>query len=212
MSHIVSVWSPSGGVGKTTLAILLAECLEMRGFKTSVFDFSEDKNAKFLSEKNKLKTKIVSSPKELDNDVEITIVDHQAYSEEDAGLEGVNPDLLIVPIRPVLTHVVNLSKFVNNKMIDTETLPVFNLCAFGRKENLKILNGYPKFFQIKNRGVYERMLNLQCSVFHSDADVWASVNQARKEMEEFADLVIYKLKNILPEDAERKQKVLKLTK
>lgn len=211
MSHIISIWSPSGGAGKTTLSILLAECLEKRGFKTCVYDLTSSKNAEFLSLKNKLKTKVVSSSKDLDNNTEITIVDHQGYTENDANIESADPELLIIPVKPNLLNLTNLSNFINNKETESDILPVFNMCDFSRKEHLKILNSYPHFYKIKNRGIYERMQNIQSSIFNPESDSWASINQARNDIEEFTDLVLYRIKNILPDDKEKSEKVLKLS-
>lgn len=194
MNHVISVWGPSGGCGKTLLSMLLADCLESKGIKTCVYDLSEYKNSMFLSAKGNFKTTVVSSAKDLPPDTQITIVDHQGYSEEDSCLESVKPSLLIIPVKPNLLQISDLSKFIKSKTTDVEILPVFNMCDFSRKENIKIINNYPDFSRVKNRGVFERMANTQCSIFNKEADSWASIALARKDIEEFTDKVLKHLK------------------
>ncbi|HCJ8466417.1 TPA: AAA family ATPase [Escherichia coli] len=200
---LISVWSPCGGAGKTTLSLLLAASLKSRGYKTALIDLTENNDANDLSQIGNLNFTVFNSETMSDkekkslNSMDFTIVDY------DIETEVMNDSaIVVVPVRPSVFNMKKLNDHMED-LSDFPVLPVFNLVESARKEHQNFYESKSDWATLKNRAIYERMIENGCTVFSDKAQDWASVKPAMNEVDLIVDLLLYKLEGKLPESKER---------
>lgn len=204
---LISVWSPCGGAGKTTLSLLLAAALKERGYKTAIIDLTDNNDANDLSKIGGLNFTVFNSETMNDkekkslNALDFTIVDY------DIETEVMNDSaIVVVPVRPSVFNMKKLNDHMES-LSEFPLLPVFNLVESSRKEHKNFYEAKSNWGTLKNRAIYERMIENGCTVFDDKAKDWASVKPAMNEVDLIVDLLLYKLENKLPESKERIEKL-----
>lgn len=204
----ISVWSPCGGSGKTTVSLLVAGALKARGFNVVLFDIANNLDALDIGSRNKLGFPVYSGEDEStieavkNSSVDFTIVDYDI----DVSISD-DSDLVIIPVRPSVLHMKKLNSS-SEEFSHLNCLPVFNLTDTSREEHKKIYSSKGDWPVLKNRSLYERMVAACTTVFSQEAESWAAVQPTRNEVDLLVDLVLYKLENKLPANKERMQKVM----
>jgi chromosome partitioning protein len=94
--HIISVWNPKGGQGKTTFAInLCALAAKERGMRALLVDTDHQGSAAAYAQNGKLPFEVVRELPSKRPDVDLVVIDHQA-----TDWELPKADLIVMPTRP----------------------------------------------------------------------------------------------------------------
>lgn len=204
----ISIWSPCGGAGKTTLSLLIAGALKARGFKVVVCDLAENQDALDVGSRNKLDFPVYSTDQETasllqNSDIDFLVMDYDVNVQLSS-----QTDLVVIPVRPSVLHMKKLNNQWEEEVAHLNCLPVFNLVDTSREEHKRIYSQNGDWPIIKNRAIYERMLENCTTIFSQDAEKWASSKPTRDEVNLLVDLMIYKLNGKLPENKESIQRVM----
>lgn len=176
--QIISVWNSKGGVGTTTLALLLAGAMKNKGYKVKVVDMTDESNAVDVAKVGNLPFSVSAeqSLSEKDNKYDFVIYD---VGSKNTPVE--ESDMVVVPIRPSTLDINTLAKSMST-LTEYNSFPVFNLCEMSRKEHQDIYGKYSAWPKLKNRAIYERMIRDGITIFNKEADSWASIRPAREEI------------------------------
>lgn len=205
---MISVWSPCGGSGRTTLALLLADSLKSKGFNVALVDLASNEDALAIANFGKLPFSVVDGGDmdEATNKKLITmdyiIMDYDIDADVDE-----NSDVIVMPLRPAVLHMKKLSESLAD-LPDIPKLPVFNFVETNREEHLNFLKNKAGWPILKNRSIYERMIEKSCTVYGKEASGWASLKPAVSDVDLLTDLVLHQLEGTIPSSKERCNKMM----
>ena len=96
--QVISVWSPKGGAGKTTLTLNLAGAYAAQGLKVLVIDLDPQQSAAWVHSRGALPFTVMSGIPSLPKsrpDADVVILDHPP-----GVLDVPTAPIVVMPIRP----------------------------------------------------------------------------------------------------------------
>lgn len=173
---LISVWSPKGGVGKSTIACNLASGYAAQGLNVLLCDTDEQQSLYELYTKGGVDWEAIVGIPEKKPNYDVVIIDH-APSHTTAPSGG----FVLLPMRPSR---IDYNSFVKSvSLLDGKRfLPIINAVDFRNKEEKEMALNMEKqgAFVIKRRSIYPRSFGLDKTVFGSGRLYGAP--EARKEM------------------------------
>mgnify|MGYP003673928482 FL=1 len=191
---IISIWSVKGGVGKTTLALHLAEALTRDNKRVLLFDSDDQKSALEVHSHSEEFT--FDAVGELPDDVtmyDYLIVDFPPTSK---ALNSVQRKLLkhshhiLSPLRASRLDLMSFKKIKTDFADDARFIPILSAydarIADQKSVRLEVAKNYPV---ISYLSVYSRALNACKSVFSTTMNNVSQSSKARNEMKKIVELV-----------------------
>lgn len=193
MAKLVSVWSPKGGTGKTTISLHLADCLSRDGCKVLVYDSDQQKSlTEVHSHSDEMGFEVsAKSPKSIEG-YDYVIVDFPPTVE---GLTREHKAILDKSdhiVSPVRASRLDLMSFKSvQKMIDKNKLiSVLNAYDKRVKDQVEVFNEIAKGFVILSyASIYSRSINACKTIFSSSINNLHGVSKARAEMLKLAEKI-----------------------
>lgn len=180
---LISVWSPKGGVGKSTIACNLASAYVAMGFSVLLCDTDEQQSLYKLYTRGGVGwDAVIGVPKDKPH-YDIVIIDH-APGHTKAPKGG----FVLLPIRPSRIDYDSFEKSVS--LLDGKRfLPIINAVDYRNKEEKEMALKMEKqgAFIIKRRSIYPRAFGLNKTVFESDRLYGAP--EARKEINKLIEAI-----------------------
>ena len=110
---VVTVWNYKGGVGKTTISLILSETASRQGLKVLAIDLDEQKNlseALKLSQSNFPSIKVSTSLKKeyATEDYDFYVIDTHPSKDETVQSAMQFADIVLIPVQPDYLSLVNL--------------------------------------------------------------------------------------------------------
>lgn len=194
---LISMWSPKGGAGRTTLALLLASSLKNKGYKVLVYDETKEEFAIKFADKGKSNIKVLKSGKKIpESDLpEFLILDMDALKFEEAkNLE--KSSVIVAPSLPSYSDMLYLNEEVIKAPNKSKFVFCFNKVLTKRKEHAAFYTdeSFKNWSSIKDRAIYERLNIEGYDLYSNSIDEWATIDKAREEINILADKVLDKLK------------------
>lgn len=187
---IISVWSPKGGVGKTTIAINITSALKAQGHEVLLCDLDPQESSVWVASHGRLCFEVINHLPVQKPKVNYVILDHPPGAEAEYAYP--NASVVIVPIRPsALDHAAAnaaIKKLPEDKML----IRVLNSVDIRRTEEQGVVAHFrakENAIIIKNRSIYPRSIGMGMSVFHPDLSTLYGIADARKEFGEMANTI-----------------------
>ena len=189
--QLVSVWSPKGGSGKTTLALHLAGAMVARGVSVLLVDLDPQWSAKLIGETGSLPFSILPGWPTSEPKVDVIVADYApGYSEA--------PEVgtVVVPMQPspldmnsamraleVLRRSEGLKVIRVLNMVDLREVEQRDLAAYclRQREVEKI---------VKRRSVYRRSLGAGHTVHSAEASALHGAREAKGEVDALLDVIL----------------------
>lgn len=193
MTKLISVWSPKGGTGKTTIGLHLADCLARDGYKVLVYDSDQQKSlTEVYTHAQEMCFEVsATSPKSVDG-YDYVIVDFPPTVE---GLTREHKAILDKSdhiVSPVRASRLDLMSFKSvQKMVDQDRLiSVLNAYDKRIKDQVEVFNEIAKGFVILSyASIYSRSINACKTIFSSSINNLHGVSKARAEMLKLAEKI-----------------------
>lgn len=207
---IISVWSPKGGVGKSTLSLSLAGGLMKRGFHVEVYDLDPQKSSIDVAAKGLLPFEVRDTATR-GKLPEIALFDHPP-GFDNTSLPPSQAKLIVVPLRPAYLDLGSLSRAMSAtpSMQNRGIIPVFNSWDPRRQEHVELAQAYPTWPCVSNRSVFERMIKHGVTLYDPMAANWYGAKESRIQLERVIDLMLYKLHGTVPKTQESREALAKV--
>lgn len=182
----VSVWANKGGVGKTTMSLMLAGAASKRGQKVALWDFDPMGSATWIAQFGQLEFDVVN--KEPVSGYDLVIADYPPNLQKVPFSE-----LVIVPFQPSALDIGATKRFIPTlHKKGKEVISVINLVKSNRKGPEEfILDEIKKgALVIKDRSIYQRATGAAITIFSSSLDRKYGVREARIEINRLLDRVL----------------------
>lgn len=204
---IISVWSPKGGSGKSTLSLALAGGLTQRGFHVEVYDLDPQKSSIDVASKGRLPFAVrdAASGGKLP---QIALFDHPPGFDQ-GSLPPSQAKLIVVPLRPAYLDLASLARAMP-AMQGREIVPVFNSWDPRRQEHTELAKRYPTWPCVSNRSVFERMIKHGITLYDQEALTWYGAKESCVQLERVIDLMLYKLHGTIPATQESREALAKV--
>lgn len=173
--YVIDVYSPKGGVGKTTTSAAIASCLSQQGYNVALVDLDEQRSAMDLFDSDKLGVSILSKMPRKGFD--FVVVDHHpSHKRKPTG------DLIIMPMRPSTPDIKACKRAARN--VAGKNIMLVVSIADLRRDNeklnwLEMRNNFNAQL-IKSRNIYGKANDAGLTVFQMGSKYGAS--EARKEI------------------------------
>lgn len=179
---VISVWSPKGGVGKSTVASNLASCYANSGQKVIVCDTDEQQSLYKLYTKGVVPWGAISGLPKEKPDADVVIIDHAPGHTK-------SPDgsFVLVPLRPSKIDFDSYEQSVR-LLMGKSYIPIINAVDFRNIEEKTFALNMEKqgAFIIRRRSIYPRAYGLDGTVFEAERKYGASA--ARQEIRRLQEL------------------------
>jgi chromosome partitioning protein len=159
--HVIDIYSPKGGVGKSTISANIASCLASMGHKTALVDLDEQQSALQVYDAEKIGVTTLASVPSQNAGFEYAVLDHHpSHKQKPKG------DIVIMPMRANLIDFTSLQRAAAN-VADKHIKLLVSMLDI-RQENQKMYwekirktGGY----QVRARNVYMRANDKGVTVF-----------------------------------------------
>lgn len=186
MTKLISVWSPKGGTGKTTISLHLADALQRLEKNVLVYDSDLQKSlTEVYKHSDELKFDVTdTSPKSIDG-YDYLIVDfppvvESLSSEQKAILQ--KSDHVVSPIRASRLDLMSF-KSVVSKIPKEKLISVLNSYDKRIKDQTEVKNEIAQdFITISYSSIYSRTINMCKTIFSESVKNLYAINKAKKEM------------------------------
>lgn len=176
---IVSVWSPKGGVGKTTITRNIAGMLSSEGKRVLICDADEQKSALDIHGiGNGCGFEVVEGiPAKVENRFDVILIDHAPGHQIPPAA-----NVVIVPLTPSMPDIKSFDR-AKTLLVGKKFFPVLNRVDHRRKaeRDLAVSMLASGVNEIRNRNIYPRAHAAGSTVFHMK-DTLSGVSAARAEI------------------------------
>jgi chromosome partitioning protein len=185
----IALWSPKGGVGKTTLAINLAAAAYYRNHRVMLSDMDPQESAVDVFRDKNLPYTVIKGQPSVAPMLDFMFLDYPPRN--DVELEG---DLIVIPFRASILDIRAVTKSIRYA-VHRPIVKCVNAVDIRRQdERLLALRMHSEgSLMIKNRSVYSRAIALGKSVF--DSDIYGAA-EARQEILRLFDHICARLEVI----------------
>lgn len=193
MTKLISVWSPKGGTGKTTLSLHLADALQKLENKVLVYDSDNQKSlTEVYNHSDDLNFDVVSSsPKSVDG-YDYLIVDFPPSvegltREHKAILE--KSDHVVSPVRASRLDLMSF-KSVKSQVTKGKLISVLNAYDKRIKDQVEVHDEIARdFVTISYSSIYSRTINMCKTIFSDSIKNLYGIKKAQKEIQYLVELV-----------------------
>lgn len=193
MTKLISVWSPKGGTGKTTLSLHLADALFRLGRKVLVYDSDNQKSlAEVYNHADDLGFDVVSSSPSSIDGYDYLIVDFPPSvdgltREHKAILE--KSDKVVSPVRASRLDLMSF-KSVKSQVPEEKLISVLNAYDKRIKDQVEVHDEIAAdFVKLSYSSIYSRTINMCKTIFSDDVSKLYGIKKAQKEMQMLVELV-----------------------
>ena len=193
MTKLISVWSPKGGTGKTTISLHLADCMARLDKRVLVYDSDSQKSLTEVHNHSKdFKFDVTAvSPKSIEG-YDYLIIDFPPTvegltREHRAILE--KSDHVVSPVRASRLDLMSF-KSVKNFVEDSKLICVLNSYDKRIKDQVEVYDEIAKGYVVLSySSIYSRSINACKTIFSETIKNYHGINKARNEMRKLAELV-----------------------
>ncbi len=178
----IALWSPKGGVGKTTLAINLAAAAYFRSKRVMLCDMDPQESAVDVFRDKKLPFTVLKGKPSIQPMLDYMFLD--LPPRNDVEIEG---DLVVIPLRASILDIRAVNKSIRYALHKPIVKCVNAVDVRRHDERLLAMRMYSEGAHlIKSRSVYSRAIAAGKSVF--DVDIYGA-SEARQEVLRLFDAV-----------------------
>lgn len=201
--QFISIWSPKGGVGKTSLSINLADYFHSYwGCSVTVIDLEpRQQSATWIYRRGKLPFPILTGmPKEKPQST-LVILDFPPWMDEQLWVYLKLSKYVVIPIRPSALDYAAITQAIQDYQIEQEQFEIIRVlnCLDSRRSEERAVEHAlkqttrDKVAVVKNRSIYPKVIGLGLGVFSAKGEVEKSNNQqlyeAQAEIDNLARLI-----------------------
>lgn len=193
MTKLISVWSPKGGTGKTTLSLHLADALNRQGSKVLVYDSDNQKSlTEVYNHADDFKFDVVSSSPKSVEGYDYLIVDFPPSvdgltNEHKAILD--KSDHVVSPVRASRLDLMSF-KSVKSQVSEDKLISVLNAYDKRIKDQVEVHNEIASnFVKLSYSSIYSRTINMCKTIFSEDVKNLYGIKKAQKEIQYLVELV-----------------------
>lgn len=182
---IISVFSPKGGVGKTSLTLSLAGAYAEQGLSVLVVDLDPQLSAHWVGSRGKLPFEVVAGMPKSKPAVDVVLFDHPPGVSEFP-----TAPIIVLPIRPSALDVHSASLLADQLNSEKQTIyRVVNAVDVRRKEEKQVAAELKKkgAFVVGNRSVYARATGEGVTIWQVG---YSGHREARNEIKLLADAIL----------------------
>lgn len=180
----ISVWSPKGGAGKTTITLNVAGCLHFQGLEVLVIDLDPQQSSVWLHSRGGLPFQVVAGMPQERPTADVVLFDHAP------GIGEVpTAPRIIMPIRPSALDVHSASLMAGQLSQEQALYRVTNAVDARRSEEREVSLELKAAgaFTVADRSIYPRTLGEGVTVWQRQYTGYAA---ARNEIKLLTDEVI----------------------
>lgn len=182
--QVISVWSPKGGAGKTTLTLSLAGAYADQGLTVLVVDLDPQQSAAWVHGRGQLPFEVVVGMPKHKPDVDVVLFDHPP------GVGNVpTASKVVMPIRPSALDIHSASLMAGQLSPEQTLYRVANAVDGRRREEKEVSQALKKqgAFVIGSRSVYPRATGEGVTIWQVG---YSGHREARNEIKLLADAVL----------------------
>lgn len=184
--RVISVWSPKGGAGKTTITLSIAGSYASHGLRVLVIDLDPQQSAEWVFSRGKLPFKIISGIPSLPQsrpDADVVILDHPP-----GVLDVPTAPIVVMPIRPSALDVHSASLMTGKLNAEQSLYKVVNAVDARRREEREVSQELRRqgAFIVGNRSVYPRATGEGSTIWQVN---YSGHREARNEIKLLADAI-----------------------
>ncbi len=201
--QFISVWSPKGGVGKTSLSINLADCFHTYwGWSVTVIDLEpRQQSATWIHKRGKLPFPILTGMPNKKPQAKLAVLDFPPWMDDQLRVYLNLSKYVVIPIRPSALDYAAITQAIQDYQIEQESfeiIKVLNCLDSRRSEERAVEHALKQTTQdkvavVKNRSIYPKVIGLGLGVFSAKGEVEKSNNQqlyeAQAEIDSLARLI-----------------------
>lgn len=201
--QFISVWSPKGGVGKTSLSINLADCFHTYwGCSVTVIDLEpRQQSATWIHQRGKLPFPILTGMPDKKPQAKLAILDFPPWMDEQLWVYLKLSKYVVIPIRPSALDYAAITQAIQDYQIEQEPfeiIKVLNCLDSRRSEERAVEHALKQTTQdkvavVKNRSIYPKVIGLGLGVFSAKGEMEKGNNQqlyeAQAEIDNLARLI-----------------------
>lgn len=178
---MISIWSPKGGAGKTTLTLSLAGAYSAQGLAVLVIDLDPQQSAAWVHSRGRLPFEVVAGMPKQKPAVDLAIFDHAPGMNEIPTAPRV-----VMPIRPSALDVHSASLMAAQLNPGQTLYRVANAVDMRRREEKEVAHALRQqgAFVVGNRSVYPRATGEGVTIWQVN---YTGHREARNEIKLLAD-------------------------
>jgi len=178
----LGIWSPKGGVGKTTLALNLAACAYERGMKVILCDLDPQLSAVDVFNDKQLPFTVLKGQPSITPHADLIIYDLPPRTDVD-----IIGDTILIPMRASVLDIRAVNKSIRH-VLHKRIIKCVNAVDVRRQdERLLAMRLYSEgALLIKDRSIYSRAISMGKTVFNTDV---YGASEARTEIKRLLDKI-----------------------
>ncbi|GGB55077.1 hypothetical protein GCM10011502_30050 [Oceanisphaera marina] len=182
--QVISVWSPKGGAGKTTITLNLAGAYSAQGLTVLVVDLDPQQSAAWVYSRGRLPFEVVAGMPKKKPKADVVLFDHPP-GVGDVPTVG----KVVMPIRPSALDIHSASLMAGQLNAEQAIYRVVNAVDVRRREEREVSQELRRqgAFVIGSRSSYPRATGEGVTVWQVN---YSGANEARNEIKILADAVL----------------------